>query len=83
MERIEEKRYLQILANKKKLKERIKERHKKYLQPLEEELEVLGKEEDEIVSRVVKVTMEELKINLVDFKNMINAKERKNEQEMS
>ena len=83
MERIEEKRYLQILANKKKLKERIKERHKKYLQPLEEELEVLGKEEDEIVSRVVKVTMEELKINLVDFKNMINAKERKNEQEIS
>lgn len=83
MERIEEKRYLQILANKKKLKERINERHKKYLQPLEEELEVLGKEEDEIVSRVVKVTMEELKINLVDFKNMINAKERKNEQEIS
>lgn len=79
MDKNVEKRYFQILKKKKELKTKIDERYKKYISPLEEEIEGLSLEEDEITLNEIKAISEVKRINLVDLTKRFYEKEKDNE----
>ena len=74
-----EKRYFQILKRKAEIKKSIEDKYKRHISPLEEKLELLSKEEDEILLSEIKKVTEAKKINLVELTNKIYDKEKINE----